>query len=104
MKFALFGDSVISLAVRWRVSGVCRNALPGHIPRGGSSLATFLILPSGEEDLESKSRFCERERTKAVVNGYGGQKTLTISDFVRIPAAATVYVTKDGSWHHPLLF
>lgn len=64
MKFASFGDSIIFLAVKWRGSGVCRNVLPGCIPRGGSSLATFLILQSEEEDLVSKSKFYDRERTK----------------------------------------
>ena len=92
MKFTSFGDSIIFLAVKWRVHGVCRSALPGRIPRGGSSLAAFLILQSGEEHLVSKSKFYGRERTKAILNGYGGQKTLTTSDilFISLPPLLSV--------------
>ena len=84
MKFASFGDSVIFLAVKWRVPGICRNVLSGDVPRGDSSLAAFLIVQSGDERSVNKPKFHDRERTKAVVNGYNGQKTLSTSDFLFI--------------------
>ena len=55
--------------------------MSGYVPRGGSSLATFFILQSGDECSIYKPMFCDRERTKAVVNGHKGQKALPSSDF-----------------------
>lgn len=62
---------------------ICRNALSGAIPKGGSTLAVFLILQSGEERSVNKSEF----RTKAAVNGSNDQKTLNTMDilFMSLP-------------------
>lgn len=79
---------------------VCRNALSGAIPKGGSSLASSSFYSLGRSTQSISLSLGQRQQWM------GGmiKRPSNFGRFVHISATSTASVTKDGSWHRPFLF